>query len=753
MADFVAVIRRAVDGLSDNTPEMRVKVYEKARGAVRRQLESMKPRPSDVMFDRQLGKLESAITEVEAEHAEALPAEGAGEIAAVAAQTVEHEAPPEERAEAPAERAHAEEHPADEAVAEERAEEPAAVAEPEDAEKHEPEHDLIANEPAQEAPTVEPEAEPEALAAGYEEQVKEEPPAEDDHVDSWLERERGHAASDEPAGAQQAAHPADEPEEQPATDEHRPFARYPGNEGLEVDPVLLQEPAAEPVQQPAVWDLTEWTSRTQAAEEEAAVASHDLFRDEQPVLDAADEADRAGQTGAESWSWNNDDPFQKSADAGDPLNVPPAEASNWAWPVEKQAESASDTGQKPGAWNELEELIGYDGKRGAAANTAADVDALPSVPERSYSTERSRSRTNFLPLLLALVVLGLLAGGGYAYWQNQDTVKTWVAGLMTSILPADEAPVETDAKTTTPTTDTAKPQDEAAVTPTTETAAQPEVAAFDGSSKFTQRLQTDGTESDPGPAEQRGADGTAEGTTVAAQTDAGSRQADTAAAAAATAAAVEGGDPTVETSGQTEQAQQNATAQAPVGVSQKMFLYEEKLGQTAPVAVEGTVVWSVKEESPGGDAKPEPAIQGQITVPDRGVTALMTIKRNADASLPASHIIEFVFSLPESFEGGGIENVQRVAMKQTEQDRGDALIAVPAKVTDDFHMIALNDFPEAVTRNLELLRSRDWIDIPLTYRNGRRALITMEKGSTGVEAFNTVMRNWAALTKPVATSQ
>lgn len=73
MADFVAVIRRTVDGLSDNVPEMRAKVYDKARGAVRRQLENMKPRPSDEMIERQMGKLEAAITEVESEHAEALP--------------------------------------------------------------------------------------------------------------------------------------------------------------------------------------------------------------------------------------------------------------------------------------------------------------------------------------------------------------------------------------------------------------------------------------------------------------------------------------------------------------------------------------------------------------------------------------------------------------------------------------------------------------------------------------------------------
>ena len=75
MADFVAVIRRAVDGLTDNSPDMRVKVYEKARGAVRRQLEAMNPRPSDDLVQRQLDKLEAAIAAVEGEHAEALPAE------------------------------------------------------------------------------------------------------------------------------------------------------------------------------------------------------------------------------------------------------------------------------------------------------------------------------------------------------------------------------------------------------------------------------------------------------------------------------------------------------------------------------------------------------------------------------------------------------------------------------------------------------------------------------------------------------
>ena len=83
-------------------------------------------------------------------------------------------------------------------------------------------------------------------------------------------------------------------------------------------------------------------------------------------------------------------------------------------------------------------------------------------------------------------------------------------------------------------------------------------------------------------------------------------------------------------------------------------------------------------------------------------------------------------------------------MKSTEQDRGNALIAVPAKITDDFHMIALNDFPDAMKTNLELLKSRNWIDIPVSYRNGRRALLTLQKGNDGIAAFDKALSEWAA---------
>ena len=189
---------------------------------------------------------------------------------------------------------------------------------------------------------------------------------------------------------------------------------------------------------------------------------------------------------------------------------------------------------------------------------------------------------------------------------------------------------------------------------------------------------------------------------------------------------------------------QDATAPAsqPLGVAQKMILYEERLGQQSLDVNQGTVVWTLVSE-PSGDGPDEQVIRGEINNPEKGLSALITIKRNTDPSLPASHIIEVVFAVPTDFDGGSIDQLQRIAMKQTEADQGNPLIAVPAKITQDFYMVALNDLGEARDANVEMLRQRNWIDIPVVYANGRQALITLEKGTSGTEVFNQALDAWA----------
>ena len=45
MADFVAVLKKTIDGLGNNTPEMREKVYDKARATVAAKLAAINPPP------------------------------------------------------------------------------------------------------------------------------------------------------------------------------------------------------------------------------------------------------------------------------------------------------------------------------------------------------------------------------------------------------------------------------------------------------------------------------------------------------------------------------------------------------------------------------------------------------------------------------------------------------------------------------------------------------------------------------------
>ena len=258
--------------------------------------------------------------------------------------------------------------------------------------------------------------------------------------------------------------------------------------------------------------------------------------------------------------------------------------------------------------------------------------------------------------------------------------------------------------------------------------------------KFTQRLTREGTEIDPGPA--GGEAGIGEGTSVAALTQppAAPRRpqrrllaaveivpADPAAPAAAgrcrrrcrprrppaPAAAAAAAAPATAPA-----ARRRCRAGGSRG---RRSARRRSSTRSAPVSAEGSaepgsIVWSLVQESPGGNLPPEPAIRAEATIPGKDVQLRMTIKRNADQTLPASHIIEMIFLTPEGFEGGGIDNILRVAMKGSEQEAGNPLIGIPAKIADGFFLVALNDTKAEIDANMTLLRRQSWIDVPVVYK-------------------------------------
>lgn len=317
-------------------------------------------------------------------------------------------------------------------------------------------------------------------------------------------------------------------------------------------------------------------------------------------------------------------------------------------------------------------------------------------------------------LMWAALGVLLAAGASYGAYLKRDEIATAYKNFTAPAVPEVKKVVTTSVKAPDP---AAAPVKTDPVAP----AAAAKVAP--GEEKFTQRLTEDGKEVETGPAPAAAVVG--EGESVAQVTT----------PAAAKPAAPDPAAPA---------APETPAAPASVPVGQKAVFYEEKTGTEEGTVDTGAVVWSVVQDSPGADQPAEAAIRGEVNVADKGFKLQLTIKRNGDKTLPASHIIELAFTVTESFKGGSVEGVQRVTFKDTEQAPGNPLVGVPANFGDGFFLIALTDEKSAVENNLALMSRQSWIDIPLTYKSGRRALISIEKGIPGDKVFQEVFKAWTA---------
>lgn len=151
---------------------------------------------------------------------------------------------------------------------------------------------------------------------------------------------------------------------------------------------------------------------------------------------------------------------------------------------------------------------------------------------------------------------------------------------------------------------------------------------------------------------------------------------------------------------------------------------------------DGSVNWSVRYD---GD---EPVIDGQIDIPERKISLALTMRRNTDQTLPASHVIELLFTLPSDFAGGGISNVPGLLMKATPQAQGAPLAGESVRVTNGYFWIGLSNADVELRRNLSELKTRGYIDIPVVYDNGRRAILSLAKGPDGASAFDEAFAAW-----------
>jgi hypothetical protein len=152
---------------------------------------------------------------------------------------------------------------------------------------------------------------------------------------------------------------------------------------------------------------------------------------------------------------------------------------------------------------------------------------------------------------------------------------------------------------------------------------------------------------------------------------------------------------------------------------QGAVLFEEDPDYPKGRSIPGFVIW--RTEPADASTKADIALRADVEIPDR---------------------VQINFTLPSNFPGGGIERVPGMLVKSSEKARGVAFASASAKISDSAFLIGLSNVDADRTRNLQLLRERAWIDMPIVYASKRRAILAIEQTSLRHKPLETAFGFW-----------
>ncbi len=183
-----------------------------------------------------------------------------------------------------------------------------------------------------------------------------------------------------------------------------------------------------------------------------------------------------------------------------------------------------------------------------------------------------------------------------------------------------------------------------------------------------------------------------------------------------------------------------ATPGLPVAARAAMLVAVGNDQQKPPAVSLGSVVWS---SIPAVAGQPGTVgIKAEADIPDLKMHAIMTIRKNTDASLPASHTIDLRVTFADGAEIKGIKDMRVPLMRRDDPPSQDPLSGVRVKISDSYFLVGLNRTDADVARNVDLIASRAWFDFPLLLNDDRIAKLTFEKGADGERIVADALAAW-----------
>ena len=136
-------------------------------------------------------------------------------------------------------------------------------------------------------------------------------------------------------------------------------------------------------------------------------------------------------------------------------------------------------------------------------------------------------------------------------------------------------------------------------------------------------------------------------------------------------------------------------------------------------------------------------VKAEIDVPDLKLHATMIMRKNFDASLPASHTIDLRVTFDPSSPIKGIKDIALPLMRRDDPPAADA--ADRRAGEDQRQLFPDRARPRAdadVTHNIQEIGERGWFDFPMQLDDDRIAKLTFEKGADGEKIVAQALAAW-----------
>jgi hypothetical protein len=194
----------------------------------------------------------------------------------------------------------------------------------------------------------------------------------------------------------------------------------------------------------------------------------------------------------------------------------------------------------------------------------------------------------------------------------------------------------------------------------------------------------------------------------------------------------------------TNPAQTNTDSGASVPVAYRAAMLVEAPEEPNKVKTYvGTVIWRLENVSTDSGQPPGTAVRADIDIPDDQLKASLEIQKNTDPGLSASHTITIVFTIAPGSPTGSIKQISVPQLRGEDSPNGEALRGSLVPIMDNSFLIGLNR-GDAEAANIELIKQREWFDIPILLSNGRVAKLTFEKNASGDRAIDDALASWQA---------